>query len=129
MPRPSESIENAEAVGFAGFPQQEDVMTDGWTGGASDASRNPAAQAGGHAGQHSAIFGPAPNSADQVIDPVCGMTVDPRTAKHVAVHDGQQYSFCSVGCRTKFVAEPARYLARQKSQPVAVRDEIGRAHV
>jgi Cu+-exporting ATPase len=45
-------------------------------------------------------------------DPVCGMTVDPATARHRAEHDGQSYFFCGAGCRTKFLAEPQRYLAR-----------------
>jgi Cu+-exporting ATPase len=45
-------------------------------------------------------------------DPVCGMTVDPATAKHRAEHDGKAFFFCCDGCRTKFVAEPERYLAR-----------------
>ncbi|HUI96727.1 MAG TPA: YHS domain-containing protein, partial [Xanthobacteraceae bacterium] len=34
-------------------------------------------------------------------DPVCGMTVDPTTAKHRAEHDGRTYYFCSAGCRSK----------------------------
>ena len=41
-------------------------------------------------------------------DPVCGMSVDPATAKHKAEHGGATYYFCSAGCRDKFVAEPAR---------------------
>jgi len=44
-------------------------------------------------------------------DPVCGMTVDPTTAKHRAEHDGRTYYFCSAGCRSKFAADPAKYLA------------------
>ena len=43
-------------------------------------------------------------------DPVCGMTVDPATSKHRAEHEGRTFHFCSAGCRTKFVADPARYL-------------------
>ncbi len=46
-----------------------------------------------------------------VRDPVCGMTVDPKTAKHRADHQGQEYVFCSAGCRDKFVADPEKYLA------------------
>ena len=38
------------------------------------------------------------------------MDVDPATAKHRTEHDGQPYSFCSAGCKTKFEADPARYL-------------------
>ncbi|MGC2201962.1 MAG: heavy metal translocating P-type ATPase [Stellaceae bacterium] len=48
-----------------------------------------------------------PNAAH---DPVCGMTVDPATAKHRAEHAGASYFFCSTRCREKFTAEPARYL-------------------
>lgn len=44
------------------------------------------------------------------LDPVCGMTVDPQTAKHSATHDGRTYYFCCSGCRTKFVADAGRYL-------------------
>ena len=44
------------------------------------------------------------------IDPVCGMTVDPATAKHKADYKGHPYFFCSAGCRTKFMAAPAKYL-------------------
>lgn len=43
-------------------------------------------------------------------DPVCGMDVNPATAKHQAEYDGTTYYFCATGCRTKFVADPERYL-------------------
>ncbi|MGB3490664.1 MAG: heavy metal translocating P-type ATPase [Xanthobacteraceae bacterium] len=46
----------------------------------------------------------------RVIDPVCGMKVDPTTRKHVFDHDHTTYHFCSAGCRTKFAADPQRYL-------------------
>ncbi len=45
-----------------------------------------------------------------VIDPVCGMTVDPATTPHHTTHDGQAFHFCSSGCRAKFLADPERYL-------------------
>ena len=48
---------------------------------------------------------------DRVTDPVCGMTVDPHGAAHRHQHHGRTYYFCSAGCRTKFAADPARYLA------------------
>lgn len=47
-------------------------------------------------------------------DPVCGMTVDPHTAKHRHVHDSRPYYFCSARCEDKFVANPKQYL---KSEP------------
>ncbi|MBU4039162.1 MAG: heavy metal translocating P-type ATPase [Alphaproteobacteria bacterium] len=69
----------------------------------------------GHAGcsTHTA------DSGAKAVDPVCGMTVDPATAAHRAAHEGRDYFFCSAGCRTKFVAEPDRYLG-EKPQPAPV---------
>ncbi len=49
----------------------------------------------------------------QVIDPVCGMTVDPAKAKGPSVHDGKPYYFCGSGCLTKFEAEPDRYMQEE----------------
>ncbi|HUJ38771.1 MAG TPA: heavy metal translocating P-type ATPase [Hyphomicrobium sp.] len=49
--------------------------------------------------------------AARVKDPVCGMTVDPHKTPHRAEHGGRTYYFCAAGCRTKFVADPGRYLA------------------
>jgi Cu+-exporting ATPase len=45
------------------------------------------------------------------IDPVCEMVVDPATARSAEVR-GKTYSFCSEGCRTKFAADPDKYLNR-----------------
>jgi Cu+-exporting ATPase len=50
------------------------------------------------------------HAADQARDPVCGMTVDPNTTPHHHAHRGTTYHFCSAGCRTKFAANPAKYL-------------------
>src|SRR5262245_9672981 len=44
-------------------------------------------------------------------DPVCGMTVDPQRTPHRHEHRGASYFFCSAGCRAKFAADPAKYLA------------------
>ena len=43
-------------------------------------------------------------------DPVCGMTVDPQRTAHRQTVEGQTYYFCSAGCRTKFAADPDKYL-------------------
>src|SRR5688572_19006514 len=44
-------------------------------------------------------------------DPVCGMDVDPSSAKGGQhVHGGTTYSFCIPGCREKFAKNPAAYL-------------------
>lgn len=46
-----------------------------------------------------------------LLDPVCGMTVDRAHARHLAEHAGTIYAFCSVGCRSRFVRDPAGVLA------------------
>ena len=60
----------------------------------------------------------------RVTDPVCGMRVDPQTSPHRAEHAGHTYHFCSAGCRGKFVADPARYLATSDDKPAAVTPEV-----
>jgi len=45
-----------------------------------------------------------------MIDPVCGMTVDPATAAGSHAHAGQTYYFCSRHCLEKFAADPGRFL-------------------
>ena len=52
-------------------------------------------------------------------DPVCGMKVDPAQTEHHADLDGVAYHFCSAGCRTKFAADPQRYLKAEGSSPPA----------
>ena len=54
----------------------------------------------------------------KVLDPVCGMTVDPHTAKHRADYHGHPYYFCSAGCKTKFTADPPKYLGERTPEPV-----------
>jgi Cu+-exporting ATPase len=53
----------------------------------------------------------------RVIDPVCGMTVDPAKTAHHAEHQGDAFHFCSGGCRAKFVADPERYLKPAEAPP------------
>jgi Cu+-exporting ATPase len=43
-------------------------------------------------------------------DPVCGMNVNPATAKHQYEHGGKNNYFCCAGCVEKFKADPAKYL-------------------
>jgi Cu+-exporting ATPase len=54
---------------------------------------------------------PAVVDAATAVDPVCGMRVDPATTAHHVEHDGGAYHFCSAACRTKFQADPEKYLA------------------
>jgi len=64
---------------------------------------DPAASKGGDAGKTER-------------DPVCGMMVDPHTTAHRATHDGHPTYFCSAGCRTRFIADPAKYLTPAELQ-------------
>ncbi len=45
------------------------------------------------------------------------MIVDPATARHSAVHDGETYWFCNPKCRERFIADPARYLSPGPAEP------------
>src|SRR3954466_8114220 len=59
-------------------------------------------------------------ATERVLDPVCGMTVDPQTAKHRHDHESHIYYFCSAGCRSKFAADPGKYLDKHEhtAEPV-----------
>ena len=53
----------------------------------------------------------AADAVAKVVDPVCGMTVDPATARGGShEHEGTTYYFCSPGCREKFAVDPVRFL-------------------
>ena len=67
-----------------------------------------------HPGQSHVHGAPSGGVAAASADPVCGMTVDPHTAKHRALHHGRTYYFCSTGCREKFTSEPERYLTQRE---------------
>ncbi len=69
-----------------------------------------------HGGHHD--HGQPSASANEVRDPVCGMVVDPHTAKHRSLHDGHPFYFCSLGCKTKFDDNPAKYLKDRIPPPV-----------
>jgi len=60
---------------------------------------------------------PHVESKNQKIDPVCGMKVDPATAKNVWEFEGKTYYFCGKGCLEKFKNDPAKYL---KLSPIPV---------
>ena len=54
------------------------------------------------------------------IDPVCGMTVDPDKTPHRARHGGRTFYFCAAGCRTRFLAEPLKYLGSSEKAAAPV---------
>lgn len=56
-----------------------------------------------------------------VKDPVCGMTVNPASAKHRFEREGVTHYFCSAGCVEKFKADPEKYLnASRRSDLVSL---------
>jgi Cu+-exporting ATPase len=67
---------------------------------------------------HGAHAPPSDPSADgRVTDPVCGMRIDPATARFRTEAGGATVWFCSQRCHDRFVAEPQRFLANM--QPAA----------
>ena len=56
------------------------------------------------------------------LDPVCGMKVNPASAKHVHEHAGKKYYFCCASCLEKFKANPQGYLNKPaaSSSPVTL---------
>jgi Cu+-exporting ATPase len=64
------------------------------------------------------------HAAGLAVDPVCGMKVDPSTARHKIDHGGETFYFCSERCRTKFEADPAKYVhgKAQQVSPAKVRE-------
>jgi cation transport ATPase len=66
---------------------------------------------------HARHHPPVEDDLRLVRDPVCGMSVDPASAKHWADHAGARYFFCSARCREKFEATPARYLKASEPEP------------
>ncbi|MDX6445310.1 MAG: P-type Cu+ transporter [Blastocatellia bacterium] len=56
------------------------------------------------------------------IDPVCGMTVDPKTAAGSFEYEGTQYFFCSHQCLEAFRKDPQRFINRsaEQAKPVLI---------
>jgi xanthine dehydrogenase accessory factor len=67
---------------------------------------------GGGEDSDSGASGAASDAGAPAIDPVCGMEVDPATARFTLVHADGEYFFCCEGCREKFRADPAAFGAR-----------------
>jgi len=56
---------------------------------------------------HGTLEGDTTAAAKSAIDPVCGMQVDPATARARRTWDGQEFHFCCEGCARKFDQDPA----------------------
>jgi Cu+-exporting ATPase len=57
-----------------------------------------------------------PTADGRTTDPVCGMTVNPATARASAIHEGQSYYFCCPSCKQRFEADPGRYLGGRAAE-------------
>ena len=68
-----------------------------------------------HVAEHTA-------SPKGVIDPVCGMTVDPDNAAGSVEYEGQTYYFCSRNCVHRFREDPEKFLNKTApaAQPVGI---------
>lgn len=51
-----------------------------------------------------------PTERQEAKDPICGMTVDMRSAKHKSECDGNLFYFCCAGCKQTFDRQPGKYL-------------------
>lgn len=51
----------------------------------------------------------------KVVDPVCGMTVDPKTAEKT-VYKGRTYYFCNRDDKVAFEKSPEKYVNSDKSK-------------
>jgi P-type Cu+ transporter len=63
------------------------------------------------------------SSGSRVIDPVCGMSVDPSDAPASREHRGTTYHFCSVWCARKFDADADAYIAASRLREPRAEDE------
>ncbi len=52
---------------------------------------------------------PMAHETAMMLDPVCGMKVDPKKAAATRTHEGKTFSFCSPGCAQRIDADPHRY--------------------
>lgn len=60
----------------------------------------------------------------QVLDPVCGMMVDPDNAKATVDHNNKVYYFCCPNCAKKFEDDPEKFLNdQQEDEPTVEADE------
>jgi P-type Cu+ transporter len=78
---------------------------------ASVPSAEPAVEYGN---QHTSEEAPMTHTTENtdsalVTDPVCGMSIDPKTAAATREHEGTQFWFCSAGCAARFDADEHRY--------------------
>ena len=65
------------------------------------------------------VYGVGEPGGARVVDPVCGMHIDPASAAGRSEFEGRTYYFCATGCKDRFDREPSRYLGDPRPAPVA----------
>src|SRR3989344_2763628 len=60
-------------------------------------------------------------------DPVCGMSVDEKSAAGKHAHEGTVYYFCSTDCLGKFKANPAAYV-HAEAKVIPMKMAVGQSH-
>ena len=63
---------------------------------------------------------PASTPSNEVVDPVCGMTIDPADAVGHVQHKGETYYFCNQQCLERFQATPDAFLEGTASAPAPI---------
>jgi Cu+-exporting ATPase len=66
--------------------------------------------------------------ATEAIDPVCGMKVKPEKAAASYEYKGKTYYFCCAGCRTKFEADPEKFVNKRAGALVGIAPPAMPAH-
>ena len=64
-----------------------------------------------------------------VIDPVCGMEVNPEVSKDNLpniVYNGKEYYFCSLLCTAAFLDDPSKYIGEKfgKGEDIKIVDNL-----
>ncbi len=68
-------------------------------------------------GHEQAVLEKETSAPAEVIDPVCGMTVETASARYTAEYEEETYYFCSAYCKQKFEVNPGEYSKKVNEQP------------
>jgi Cu+-exporting ATPase len=66
----------------------------------------------------------------EVVDPICGMTVEPESAAGSYEHNGTTYFFCNRHCLNKFKADPDSFIGvKDKPETVSRVEEVAESNI
>ena len=78
---------------------------------AQDHGTNHGNHGTGHGG-HATHQHPQGHEHGSILDPVCGMKIDPKKAAAKSVYAGKAYYFCTEEDKAKFEKDPEKYLKK-----------------